>query len=99
MECSFPECNFVTPSSIPSYELVLKALELHISAAHSVAKPTSQNAQVKIEKPKRPTVTANMSESDWVFFEHKWSRYLRQSGIHGQQIIDELWAYLDQDLE
>ena len=98
MNCSYPECDFVTPQSIPSYELVIKALELHISAAHSTRNiTTTQNA--KVEKPKRPSVTSNMSESDWVFFEHKWSRYKRQSGISGQQILDELWACLDQDLE
>ena len=40
-----------------------------------------------------------MSESDWVFFQHKWSRYQRQSKISGQQVIDEIWAFLDAELE
>ena len=100
MPCSFPECEFVTPPSVPSYELVIKTLELHINAAHgSRSNPGTNPMQSKVEKPKRPTVSANMSESDWVFFEHKWKRYQRQSGISGQQLIDELWACLDQDLE
>ena len=97
MPCSFPECEFATPASIPTYELVLKALELHVNTAHgpvSNAKPI-----VKVEKPKRPNISCNMSESDWTFFEHKWNRYQRQSGISGQQVTDEIWACLDADIE
>ena len=98
MECSHPDCEYATPNSIPSYELVLKALELHINAAHG-SRPGTQSQQIKVEKPRRPNVTSNMSESDWVFFMHKWDRYKRQSGIVGRQIVDELWACLDSDLE
>ena len=53
----------------------------------------------KVEKPKRPQIQANMSEGDWLFFENKWTRYVRQSGITGQQLLDEIWACLDSDLE
>ena len=99
MNCSFPACDFSTPQAIPSYELVLKALELHIAAAHGRPQGNGHQQSTKVEKPKRPSVSPNMSESDWVFFTHKWSRYQRQSGITGQQIIDELWGCLDPELE
>ena len=100
MECSFPECEFATPPSIPTYEFVLKALELHVSTAHGLTHSTNRsNTSVKTEKPKRPSICSNMSESDWTFFEHKWSRYKRQSGITGQQVIDEIWASLESDIE
>ena len=101
MECSFPDCQYTTPATIPTYEYVLKALELHVSAAHSTVMGVGnrRNDAPKTEKPKRPQIQANMSEGDWVFFEHKWSRYKRQSGISGQQLVDEIWACLDTDLE
>ena len=99
MECSFPECNFTTPASIPSYELVLKSLELHVSAAHITSSTSPRQPVTKVEKPKRPVISCDMSESDWTFFEHKWNRYKRQSGIVGQQIVDEIWACLDVDIE
>ena len=98
MNCSHPNCDFATPSSIPSYDLLLKALELHVNTVHNV-RTSTQTQQTKVEKPKRPTVTSSMSESDWVFFTHKWDQYMRQSGISGQQILDELWACLDPDPE
>ena len=51
------------------------------------------------EKPNRPSISVNMTESDWVFHEHKWQRFKRQSGISGQQVLDELWATLDPEME
>ena len=94
MNCSNLGCEYVTPPSIPSYELVLKALDLHIKSAHN-----HSNDNVKVEKPKRPSLTTNMSESDWTFFIHKWERYKRQTKLSDSQLIDELWACLDNDLE
>ena len=35
MDCSAAACDFKTPANIPTYELVLKSLELHIATAHS----------------------------------------------------------------
>ena len=96
MQCSHPGCTFATPGGIPTYEFVLKSLEIHVTSAHN---PSSHQSNQKIEKPKRPELTSGMSESDWVFFQHKWSRYQRQSKISGQQVIDEIWACLDAELE
>ena len=94
MGCSTLGCEYLTPPSIPSYELVLKALDLHIRSAHN-----HSNDNVKVEKPKRPSLTTNMSESDWTFFLHKWDRYKRQTKLSDSQLVDELWACLDNDLE
>ena len=96
MTCSAPGCSFETPPSIPNYELVMKSLELHVQSVHSSS--TRPNT-TRTEKPKRPVVTSNMSESDWVFFQHKWTRYVRLSQIQGQALIDELWACLEPDIE
>ena len=98
MLCSFPKCDFETPASIPTYEFVIKALELHIQTAHQTQSIRSQVVP-KLEKPKRPVLHSSMTESDWIFFEHKWARYQRQSQISGQQLTDEIWACLDSDLE
>ena len=98
MGCSNPTCQYETPANIPTYELVIKALEIHVRSAHSEVSNRAQSG-VKTEKIKRPTINANMSESDWTFFTHKWDRYSRQSNVSGQQLLDELWACLDPDLE
>ena len=97
MECSSPLCEFKTANGIPSFELVLKCLELHTQTAHGP--PASKNSQSKTEKPKRPSASTGMSEADWAFFESRWSRYARQTQLNGQQTLDELWACMDVELE
>ena len=96
MACSATGCDFKTPVNIPTYEYVIKALELHVQTAHSVP---ARSLPTKTEKPKRPIITTNMSESDWIFFNHKWDRYKRLSQVEGQSLIDELWACLDSEME
>ena len=96
MACSATGCDFETPVNIPTYEYVIKALELHVQTAHSVP---ARSLPTKTEKPKRPMITTNMSESDWIFFNHKWDRYKRLSQVEGQSLIDELWACLDSEME
>ena len=97
MSCSSPNCVYETPANIPSYELVLKALDIHVQSAHSKLNETPSNG--KAEKLKRPTVNSNMSESDWTFYIHKWDRYKRQASLSGQNLLDEMWACLNSEIE
>ena len=96
MECSSPECTFVTPAGIPTFELTLKCLELHNQASHSYAKSDGHG---KTEKLRRPIVNTGMSESEWTFFIHKWDRYTRNTKLSDTQKLDELWACMDADVE
>ena len=98
MECSHEQCEFVTPANIPSYELVIKALELHTMSVHTSSQSHAQ-VNSKIEKPRRPSLSVGLSESDWSFFVTKWKRYVRQTKVSGQQLVDELWSCMDTDLE
>ena len=88
MQCSNDSCEYETPVNIPTYELVLKALELHVQSVHT--RNNASQSQSKVEKPKRPTVSTGFSESDWQFFVHKWERYSRQTQIQESQLTDEL---------
>ena len=97
IDCSDAECSYTTPANIPSYELILKALELHVKTAHT--KQVSGQANQKTEKPKRPSILTGLSESEWTFFISKWERYVRQTKVEGQQLLDELWNCMDEDLE
>ena len=77
-------------------ELVIRTLEIHQQTVHS---NRIESNLKKTEKPKRPVVTSGMSEADWEFFQHRWTRYVRQVKLSGQGLMDELWATLDIDLE
>jgi len=98
MSCSNAACDFTTPNNIPTYELIIKALELHTQAAHGRVNATNQ-AHSKVEKPKRPSISTGLSEADWQFILHKWERYKRQTALSEPELTDELWACMDSDLE
>ena len=96
MACTSNACEFETPPGIPTYELVLKCLEVHNQASHN--SPKSENSN-KTEKLRRPMVNTGMSESEWTFFVHKWERYTRHAKLSEAQKLDELWACMDADIE
>ena len=98
IECSDGSCSYSTPANIPTYDLIIKTLELYVKTVHQVA-TVSDPLPTKTEKPKRPTITTGLSESEWSFFLSKWSRYVRQSKVTGQQLLDELWTCMDTELE
>ena len=98
MQCSAEDCTYETPSNIPTYELVIRALEIHTQTVHRIHSGVS-HGPTKTEKPKRPILTTGMSEAEWEFFIHRWERYKRQTNLSEQGLLDELWATLDLDLE
>ena len=71
MSCSSGTCEFSTPANIPTYDLVIKALELHVLTVHT-RQENVQSHGPRTEKPKRPTVATGLSESDWSLFITKW---------------------------
>ena len=99
MLCSNEECSYETPTGIQTYELVLKALDLHTQAVHRKSTGSTQTVAVKTERPKRPSLSVGLSESDWAFFVTRWRRYVRQTDIIDQQLLDELWSCMDNELE
>ena len=98
IDCSDESCIYSTPANIPTYELIIKALELHVKSVHQIQSP-SEPLHTKTEKPKRPVITTGLSESEWSFFTSKWTRYVRQTKVSGQQLLDELWTCMDTELE
>ena len=72
MPCSVDTCNFTTPPGIPSFQLVLQALQLHMQGAHPAPQPLEQiqhKGSGKIDKRPRPEAKPDMSEHDFRFFE------------------------------
>jgi len=96
MSYSNPECDFSTPPGIPTFELLLKSLELHNQSNHET---TKSEISSRVEKLRRPVLTTGMSESEWTFFIHKWNRYMRHTKLSSGQQLDELWACMDTDVE
>ena len=49
MQCLYSGCEYSTPTSIPMYEYLLKALELHVNSAHIMNISSQHNPTLKVE--------------------------------------------------
>ena len=96
--CSAPQCGFSTAENIPSWELVLKALEIHQKTAHPANTAAGGGNTAKVDKKIRPSISPQMSEENWRFFSNEWERYKRQTGVSGTQLLDELWSCMTEEL-
>ena len=91
-QCSAPDCTYYTAEGIPTWELLLRALEIHQKSTHpSPLNVGAGGNTVKVDKKTRPAITPQMTEENWRFFNNEWERYMRQTKINGTQLLDELW--------
>ena len=90
--CTFAGCTYMTPEGIPNWDLLTTHLKLHMTHCHADTTGGNSTAPSKTAKKERPSITNQMSEESWRFFLDEWSRYKRQTGIKGQELLDELWG-------
>ena len=100
MECSNTGCEYVTPAGIPTWDLVLRVLELHTQQAHPAppAQPRTVSSSAKLEKLPRPTFSLLMTEAQWEFTMLKWIAYISQTDVTPQQKLQQLRAACHHDL-
>ena len=101
MACEVAGCQYQTRAGLNSYDQQFQQIRLHLAMAHpdvrelldnSMASNASTQGSTRAEKLPRPTLTEDITEADWNFFEDSWSRYKRSTGLEGQSVIDQLWA-------
>ena len=101
--CSVPGCDYSTPENIPTWEMLTTHLNTHTQAVHPAPAPAPQPTAPgakgsKTAKKNRPSITNQMSEETWRFFLDEWNRYKRQTGIKDQELLDELWSCMTDEL-
>ena len=102
--CSVPGCPYKTPEGIPNWDLLTQQLEVHQKSVHLGPANTGPPANVtnigssKTDKKTHCANTNQMSEESWRFFLDEWSRYKRQTGIKDQELLDELWNCMTDNL-
>ena len=97
--CGAEGCEYSTPPSCPTWEQLIKVMELHVRQAHP--SPGQQVPVVggsKQERLPRPTLDIGITEADWTFFKSQWDRYKRSTRLLGQDAIDQLWACASEEL-
>ena len=70
IKCSAPDCAWLTPENLPTYDLVTTHLQLHVQTNHPPqAQPTAQVTSAKVDKRPRPEASQDMTEHGFRFFE------------------------------
>ena len=102
LRCLKSGCDFVTPQC-PTWDPMMELLRMHVNLEHPSETPPAPaagaGASAKMEKIRRPTLEENISETDWNFFESKWTRYKRSAKLVGEDLVDQLWACMSEGLE
>ena len=101
-ECSVPECQYMTPEGIPTWEMLTTHLSNHTQAAHPTPAPVQHHQRVghnaKLESLPRPQFLLNMTESKWEFAKMQWDAYIDQTPASDEQKVQQLRAACDKDL-
>ena len=84
---------------MPDYPTMLQLMTLHTSQAHPAPTQAPARPTTKVDKRPRPEARQDMSEHDWRFYLSEWEDYKRAVGVTGQDLLDELWSCMAQDLK
>ena len=102
MKCQVQDCVYSTAVNLTTFDHQFRDLEFHLRMAHpQLAAQTAAPAPAtnnpggggpKPDKLPRPAISEGITQTDWVWFEDRWLRYKRSTGLHGQSAVDQLWA-------
>ena len=93
--CPIPDCGYTTPDLDPA--IVAALLTTH-SAVHSNVRNTDTATCAKVEKVRRPVITAGSSSEDWSYFSSRWNDYVQATRVAGHDRIIQLLECCDEQL-
>ena len=79
---------------------MLKLLEIHTAGVHGVAPAPAQGhkSTPHLEKLPRPSLSLEMTQSEWSFKDSQWTAYISQSVVSEAVKVQQLKAACDQYL-
>lgn len=92
--CGFPGCDYVTGDYSAA---VVSAILINHTATHT--NPSVEQTSAKVEKVRRPTITAGITNQQWIFFHSKWVEYRDATKIKGRELIIQLIECCDDALQ
>ena len=100
--CSADGCSYSTPENLPNWDMVTQHLSIHQNTVHpapAAGQPVPATPAVsRTAKKERPTISSQMTEEQWRFFTDEWNRYKRQTKVKDQELLDELWSCMVEEL-
>ena len=78
-------------------------MSVHSAGTHTTQATAKNQAQIsattaRVEKVRRPTVTAAGSSEDWAYFTTRWQDYVEATKIEGKDMIIQLLECCDEQL-
>ena len=70
----------------------------HTTQATATIQPQISATTARVEKVRRPTVTAAGSSEDWAYFVTRWQDYVEATKIEGKDMIIQLLECCDEQL-
>ena len=93
LNCSVPDCEFMTPAGCPTWDLTQ-----HSNSVHAAAQSSHLSQGNKLEKLPRPTFNLQMSESQWSFTKLQWLNYINQTHASDTVKLTQLQAACSEPL-
>ena len=94
-ECPYPGCEYATVDTEPALAATL--LQIHASGSHT-QQPNANREAARVEKVKRPTISAGGSSEDWSYFLIRWQDYVTATKITGADLLVQLLECCEEDL-
>ena len=98
-ECPLaPTCTFKT-NDIPD-DLAVQMLKIHatVHTTPAPAPPASTSTPSRLEKVRRPVVSASGTGEDWNYFDARWTEYKAATGVTGRELVLQLLECCDEEL-
>ena len=93
MQCPVPECTLEIGTEVPD-DCKKPMLQIHLVYHQTLL----QNASVKPEKLKRPTITIGNSTEDWNYFISRWGTYKSATKLSDSDLVIQLLECCDESL-
>ncbi len=94
IRCPIPSCDYSTDDVDAA--IVVQLLQLH-QVTHNQQQALSSHL-TKVEKVKRPTISASGTSEEWSYFKTRWTEYVEATGINGKDLVIQLLECCDEEL-
>ena len=93
--CTAPGCAVTFDTELNAQALTA-LIELHARTAHPTAAPAAaEHPHPAAEKVHRPTISAQGTTEDWLYFKNRWESYKAATRIAGADIVFQLLETCD----
>ena len=91
VQCPIPDCTYETGE----HDAAIVAALL---TAYSMTHAHASHSAAKVEKVKRPTISAAGTHEEWAYFTSRWDEYVAATKITGRDVVIQLLECCDEAL-